>query len=64
MDNLQVFADGLKHHRHSEVIVAARPLTAQRWMPLQISRFLELNDYGLKVHRLLGGLKVLFIIRV
>ena len=44
MDNLQLFAEGLKHHRHGEVIVASMPLIAQRWLPAQVGSFLSKND--------------------
>ena len=44
MDNLQLFAEGLKHHRHGEVIVASMPLIAQRWLPAQVGSFLREHD--------------------
>ena len=44
MDHLESFADGLKHHRHGEVIVGAMPLIAQTWLPQQVGRFLREYD--------------------
>jgi DNA-binding transcriptional LysR family regulator len=44
MDNLQIFAESLKHHRHGEIIVASMPLIAQRWMPRQVAQFLQEHE--------------------
>ncbi|MDJ0947861.1 MAG: LysR substrate-binding domain-containing protein [Alphaproteobacteria bacterium] len=44
LDHLNRFADGLKHHRHGEITVAAMPLIAQHWLPKVVSAFLTRHD--------------------
>ena len=41
---LNRFAEGLKHHPHGEIAVAAMPLMAQRWLPKVAGEFLAEHE--------------------
>jgi DNA-binding transcriptional LysR family regulator len=44
LDHLTRFAEDLKQHRHGEILVAAMPLIAHRWLPRIIGRFLSAHE--------------------
>lgn len=44
LDQLGRFADNLRHHRQGEVMVAAMPLVAHRWLPAVVAGFLARHD--------------------
>ena len=44
LEQLDRFADGLKHHAHGEFTVAAMPLMAERWLPEVAGDFLSRHD--------------------
>lgn len=41
LDHLDRFAEGLKHHAHGQITVAAMPLMAQHWLPEVVGDFLD-----------------------
>jgi len=44
LDHLDRFADGLKHHAHGQITVAAMPLMAQHWLPEVVGDFLARHE--------------------
>lgn len=44
LDQLGRFADNLRHHHQGEVLVAAMPLIAHRWLPAVVAGFLARNE--------------------
>ncbi len=44
LEHLSRFADDMSHHRQGEILVAAMPLLAQRWLPRIIGNFLSRHE--------------------
>lgn len=44
LDHLHRYAEGLKHHAHGQITVAAMPLMAQHWLPEVVGDFLSRHE--------------------
>lgn len=44
LDHLDRYAEGLKHHAHGQITVAAMPLMAQHWLPEVVGDFLNRHE--------------------